>query len=137
MPNDGVSFDYVLGLAHGLAGEEVSVSWTSGALRNELTPQMLRGVLVDSEGVIRGMLTLSFDAGDNLGNYAEIKVRRDNKVITEVVEYRGAWWWPLQEIYQRFAPVERRGVPALQREMVERMPKHAPRFRPRVRSGLE
>lgn len=122
------SLDYILGIAHGLVGEEVQVSWTRGYLHNSLTPQGLRGVLVDAEGVIRGVLELSFDVGDDLGNFAEIKVVKDGKVVNEVVEYRGAWLWPLEEIYNLLRPVERRGnhVPKA------RAPK-APRFRPRVK----
>jgi len=99
------SLDFVLGFASGLAGEELSAHWTRGQ-QEDMSPVWLTGLLVNEAGVIKGIITLAFN--EKLGNFAELSVRTPNGVRKEVLEYRGAWMWPLQ-VLARMGQIPYRG----------------------------
>lgn len=102
------SLDYILGFASGLAGEEVAVSWTSGR-REGFNPRWLRGLLQNAEGKTVGILELVFD--NDLGSFAKVVIRKDNTVVVEILDYRGAWQWPLQVIAEKEKQLPYRGQP--------------------------
>ena len=99
------SFEFVLGFASGLAGEELAAHWTRG-YQEKGSPVWLTGLLVSEAGVIKGIITLAFN--EKLGNFAELSVRTPNGVRKEVLEYRGAWMWPL-EVMAAFGRLPYRG----------------------------
>jgi len=107
------NFKEILGYLAGMTGQEepVTVRWTNG--NRKYGEYWIRGLAVDAQANILGVITLSFDR--DLGNFAEIKVKDGNKVKTAILEYRGAWLWPLEELVQLRRPLEERGrkVPEL------------------------
>lgn len=100
------SLDYIMGFASGMAGEELSVSWTSG-YREGFDPRWLRGLLQNADGKTVGILELVFD--NDLGSFAKVIVRKDDAVVVEILDYRGAWHWPLQVIAEKEKQLPYRG----------------------------